>query len=120
MTPTEHDPDPGLSPTPERYPTDELDHVPDGHDERPTRKQLAYLRALALRADQTFAYPRTASQASREIRRLKQALPSTRIERSIERKHIADALAAGPQDAARVRDTEIAGYGSNATWKERS
>jgi hypothetical protein len=116
MTPTEHDDDLGLSPTPERYPTDELEYVPDDHDNRPTRRQLAYLRSLALRAGQTFAYPRTASQASREIRRLKQAQPSTRIERAVERKHIADALAAGPQDAARVRATEIAGYGSNCQW----
>jgi hypothetical protein len=121
MTPIEHhDNDPGLSPNPERYPTDELEYVPDDQDERPTRKQLAYLRALALRAGQTFAYPRTARQASREIRRLKQALPSTRTERALERKDIADALASGPNDAARVRPAEIAGYGSSATWKERS
>jgi hypothetical protein len=116
MTPTEHDHDTGLSPTPERSPTDKLEHVPNDYDDRPTRKQLAYLRSLALRTGQTFAYPRTAAQANREIRRLKQAQPSTRIERAVERKHIADALAAGPQDAARVHSSEIVGYGSNCRW----
>lgn len=120
MTPQQHDDDPGLSPTPERYPTDELEYVPDDYDDRPTRKQLVYLRALALRTGQTFANPRTAGQASREIRRLKNVQSSSRIERAIERKRIADATAAGPDDAARVRDAEIQGFGSSATWRERT
>jgi hypothetical protein len=87
---------------------------------RPTTKQLAYLRTLAARAGQTFTYPRTRAQASAEIQRLKATSPSSRTERSIERKAIADAIAQGPQDAARVRPDEITGYGSSATWKERS
>ena len=44
--------------------------------DRPTRRQLAYLRSLANRAGQTFAYPRTRREASREIQRLKQIQPS--------------------------------------------
>jgi hypothetical protein len=115
MTPSEHD-DRGLSPTPERYPTDEYEYVPDYEEPRPTAKQLAYLRSLAHRTGQTFAYPRTAAQASREIRRLKNARPSSRIERAIERRQIADAIATGPDDAARVRDAEIQGFGSNCRW----
>ena len=94
MTPNEHD-ELGLSPTPERYPDNEREYVPDD-DDRPTRKQLAYLRSLANRAGQTFAYPRTAAQASREIRRLKSSRPSSRIERELERKEIADAIAYRP------------------------
>lgn len=86
----------------------------------PTPRQLAYLRSLAARTGQTFAYPRTRQQASREIQRLKQAPPSLRTERSMEHKEIADALARGPDDAARVRGDEVTGYGSTATWKERS
>jgi hypothetical protein len=113
MTPNEHDDDLGLSPNPERYPTDEYEYVPDYEEPRPTAMQLAYLRALVQRTGQTFAYPRTAAQASREIRRLKAAKPSSRIERAVERKRIADAIAAGPDDAARVRDTEIQGFGSS-------
>ena len=92
----------------------------NGGSSRPTSKQLAYLRTLAARAGQTFTYPRSRAQASAEIQRLKATSPSTRTERSVERKAIADAIAQGPQDAARVRADEITGYGSSATWKERS
>jgi hypothetical protein len=88
--------------------------------DQPTQRQLAYLRSLATRTGQTFAYPRTRRQASREIQRLKQAQPSTRTERSIERKDIADAIARRPEDAAAVRPDEVTGFGSTATWKERS
>jgi hypothetical protein len=88
--------------------------------DRPTRRQLAYLRSLASRTGQTFAYPHTRGEASREIQRLEQTQASTRTERSIERKDIADAIARGPTDATAVRPDEIAGFGSTATWKERS
>jgi hypothetical protein len=88
--------------------------------DRPTQRQLAYLRSLATRTGQTFAYPHTRSEASREIQRLKQAQASTGIERSIERKDIADAIARGPADAAAVRPHGVAGFGSTATWSERS
>ena len=88
--------------------------------DRPTQPQLAYLRSLADRTGQTFAYPRTRGQASREIQRLKRTPSSTRAERSIERKDIADAIARGPEDAAAVRPDEVAGFGSTATWRERS
>jgi len=88
--------------------------------DRPTRRQLAYLRSLATRTGQTFAYPHTRGEASREIQRLEQAEPSTRAERSMERKDIADAIAHGPDDDDAVRLDEVAGFGSTATWKERS
>ena len=84
--------------------------------DRPTQRQLAYLRSLATRAGQTFAYPHTRGQASREIQRLKRARSSTRTERTIERKDIADAIARGPKDAAAVRPDEVAGFGSNCRW----
>jgi hypothetical protein len=82
----------------------------------PTQRQLAYLRSLATRTGQTFAYPRTRRQASREIQRLKRARSSTHAERLIERKDIADAIARGPKDAAAVRPDEVAGSGSNCRW----
>jgi hypothetical protein len=93
---------------------------PHGAQQRPSARQLAYLKALGEKTGQTFAYPRTRAQASNEIERLKNAEPSLRSERSIERKAIADAIALGPADAARVRSSEITGYGSSATWKDRS
>jgi hypothetical protein len=92
---------------------------PGGGEAPPTGKQLAYLRSLAQRAGQSFAYPNTREQASAEIARLNNARPISRIERSIERRQIADAIAAGPDDASRVTQGEIAGFGSSATWKRR-
>ena len=83
---------------------------------KPTSRQLNYLRVLANRTGQTFTYPTTFDEASAEITRLKAARPSSRVEVWIERKQIADAIAAGPDDAARVRDSEIAGHGSNCRW----
>ena len=71
--------------------------------DRPTRRQLVYLRSLATRTGQTFTYPHTRRQASREIER-----------------EIADAIARGEADAARVQAREVSGYGSTAAWKERS
>jgi hypothetical protein len=117
MTPNPHTGDElGIAPDPYTH-HDQTDYVPDDYDEpRPTPKQLAYLRALANRTGQTFAYPRTAAQASREIRRLKSTPASSRTEVRIERKQIADAIAAGPADSAAVRVDEVSGHGSTATW----
>jgi Protein of unknown function (DUF3072) len=92
-------------------------YVPD-YDDRPSAKQLSYLRTLADRTGQTFAYPHTCAQASAEIRRLKAATPSTRLERALERREISDAIARGPENAASVDlDRDVGGYGSTATWR---
>jgi hypothetical protein len=86
----------------------------------PTTKQLAYLRALADRAGQTFATPRTSKDASAEIRRLKATPADSRLERKMERDEVADAIAEGPHDSARVASNEVTGYGISATWSRRS
>jgi hypothetical protein len=83
---------------------------------KPTPRQLRYLKDLAERTGQTFTYPRTFAEASREIDRLKAIRPESRAERRIERKEIADQIATGPEDSARVRDDEISGHGSSAAW----
>jgi hypothetical protein len=91
--------------------------------QKPTRRQLAYLKALAQRTGQTFTYPKTIADASVEIARLKQAQPSTRAERRIEHKAVADQIQGGTGDATRVRHDEISGRGASATWthnRERS
>jgi hypothetical protein len=72
--------------------------------DQPTLKQLAYLRSLAEQTGQTFAHPRTRSQASREIRRLTNGQTSSRVERSIERKDVADAIEHRPEDATRTAE----------------
>jgi hypothetical protein len=89
-----------------------------GSDE-PTSRQLHFLRALAERTGTTFSYPRTGAEASAEIRRLK-AMPSlTRDERRQEHDGgTGDWEALRPSSA--VRSGEISGYGSTATWAERS
>jgi len=83
---------------------------------KPTAKQLAYLRALAHRTGQTFTPPATRADASREIRRLREATPSSRQELGEERRAIRDALSQGDGARAAVRDEEITGYGSSCEW----
>ena len=83
---------------------------------KPTPRQLRYLKSLAERTGQTFTYPHTFADAGREIDRLKGVRPESRAERRIERKDIADQLATGPVDSARVREDEISGRESSATW----
>lgn len=48
--------------------------------EPPTRKQLAYLRALARRTGTTFALPRTKRQASRQIALMRERPVSNQLE----------------------------------------
>jgi hypothetical protein len=83
----------------------------------PTAKQLAYLRTLAQRAGQTFISPRTRSEASAEIRRLKEvrATGFTFAEVTADQ-----AGREAHSDAAIVQPWEIAGRGSSATWSQRS
>lgn len=85
---------------------------------KPTSRQLSYLKTLANQRGQSFAYPHTAAEASREINRLKRTRPDSYADQRRERKQIADAIQAGPADAARVRTDEIHGYGSSATWTQ--
>jgi hypothetical protein len=83
---------------------------------RPTVKRLQLLRRLALERGESFAMPQTRAQASREIARLKARQRSTRTERAVERRQVSRDLGASG-DAARVRDSEITGYGASASWR---
>jgi hypothetical protein len=77
-------------------------------DKRPTARQLSYLKALAERTGQTFAYPRSAAEAGREIKRLKAARPISRTEGDLER--FADpTVREAIEDAAVIRGFEIVG-----------
>ena len=84
----------------------------------PTAKQLNYLRTLAHRTGQTFTTPRTRKQASAEIRRLKavRATGFTFAELQPEQA----ARHANHDVACTVKPWEVRGYGSNATWSQRS
>ena len=84
--------------------------------DKPTPKQLGYLRRLASSRGQTFRYPQTRAEASAEIKRLKANRPDSRLNRAVERAEAQRDPAATRRDAAAVRDDEIEGYGSSARW----
>jgi hypothetical protein len=82
----------------------------------PTPAQQTYLRQLADRTGQTFVTPRTRQEASSQIRRLQGESRSPRYERVEDRRAVTDEQRAA-LSAARVREDEISGYGSTATWR---
>lgn len=86
------------------------------HHRKPSAKQLRYLRSLAERCGESFAYPESAAQASTEIDRLKGRRRTARADRRREVAQVRRAMARGVGDAAAVREAEISGYGSSATW----
>jgi hypothetical protein len=85
------------------------------HSQKPTRKQLGYLRILAEGCGETFVSPSTKAEASREIKRLKGRRSRSSFERQRERQLQAQ-IPAFAGDAARVRTDEVSGYGSAAAW----
>lgn len=76
------------------------------------------LRKLALNAGQTFAYPRTRAEASREIERLIAAGDDGRVAKNLDRDGLLEAADAVRSTAAAIRDEEISGYGASATWSQ--
>ena len=85
----------------------------------PSPRQLKYLKALAERTGQTFAWPTSSASASSEIRRLKNTGPSPELERAIGRLGDTQAIEAA-QDAVEIQSVEILGHGSTCTWSQRS
>jgi hypothetical protein len=83
----------------------------------PTARQQRYLRQLALERGVSFVPPRTCFEASRLINQLKRQPPEPRADRRREIRAVRDDLARDRGGAARVRESEISGYGSTATWK---
>ena len=85
--------------------------------QKPTDKQLRYLRSLASSRGQSFTPPTTKAEASAEIERMK----STRPQRQVERQAEVFAYSRGVDDrwggATAVREDEIEGYGSEARWR---
>jgi hypothetical protein len=85
------------------------------HD-KPTPRQLRYLRQLAEQTGTTFTAPATRRQASQEIERLKRRPRSATQERRDDRRAVSRGLAER-QPASSVRADEIVGYGSQARWR---
>ncbi|HET7445381.1 MAG TPA: hypothetical protein VFJ57_12045 [Solirubrobacterales bacterium] len=87
----------------------------DEHTEKPRSDQLHDLRLLADACGESFAYPSTSAEAEAELQRLRGRQQSDFAERAIDRRAVDDGMAARG-GAARVRDSEIVGYGSSAHW----
>jgi hypothetical protein len=85
----------------------------------PTARQQRYLRRLALERGVSFVPPRTCFEASRTIDQLLGRSPDSRADRRREIRAVQDDLARGDGDAARVRQDEVSGYGSNCRWSHR-
>lgn len=90
---------------------------PQNHLKKPSAKQLRYLRSLAERCGESFSYPATAAQASAEINRLKARRRTPQADHRREVAEVRRAMASRGGDASAIRSTEIAGYGSSATWE---
>ena len=88
----------------------------------PTARQLAYLRQLAHKTGTSFLNPQTRSQASREIARLRAIATTGFTFAELRAEEQARALHGDPPLAygTAVREHEIDGYGSTATWSRRS
>jgi hypothetical protein len=85
--------------------------------DKPTTKQLRYLKGLASNRGESFRYPRTRQEASVEIHRLKGRRHSSLADRRREARAVSRDLSAGGGDATAIRPEEIEGYGSSARWK---
>src|SRR5687768_10257423 len=97
--------------------TDHHPHLHESVGRPPTGRQQRYLRELALERGVSFTPPRTVSEASRLIDELKRRDPAPAADRRREVRAVRDDLARDFGDAARVRDDEVSGHGSSATWK---
>ena len=86
---------------------------------KPTPKQLAYLKSLAVKTGTTFAYPATSREASAEIKRLHGLPQSGQGERVRELRDVQHDLAERPGDNTAIRASDVRGYGSSARWAHR-
>jgi hypothetical protein len=85
-------------------------------NDKPSARQLRYLRALIDATGQTCSWPRTRREASHAIARLKRARTAPRIERDDDRRAVKNALAS-QTPASSIHAGEIAGYGSHCRWR---
>lgn len=83
----------------------------------PTAKQQAYIRRLALERGISFTPPRTRTQASKLIDELKGRRPEAHSDHHRELRGV-QADMQRPASSAAVREHELAGHGSSATWRQ--
>jgi hypothetical protein len=85
----------------------------------PTYEQQRELRRLAMARGVSFTPPKTSAEASAEIRRLRKMRPQSRFDQRFEDRGVSFDMAVRRGDAARVRPSEVEGFGSSATWSQR-
>jgi hypothetical protein len=83
-----------------------------------TPRQLAYLRRLASKPGTSFTPPASRSDANHEIGRLK-AIRKNGFTFAEHEQYLREANQVQPRYAPSIRDDEIEGYGSTATWGRR-
>ena len=66
--------------------------------------------------------PRVRAGAASALKRLglKAAPAESHLERKIEHNESSDAISSGAHDSVRVTPNEVTGYGSSATWSQRT
>jgi hypothetical protein len=84
---------------------------------KPSRKQLQFHRDLVEQTGAGFPPPKTKDQARRQIRTMLALPRDRRADRLRERHAIRADFEDLSGDAARVRDEELSGYGSTASWR---
>jgi hypothetical protein len=90
------------------------------HLKGPTKPQLKRLRQLAAESGGSFAWPRTAKEASEEIEELMKRKKTSRSDRRRELRDVRYDMATRRGDGASVRRSELGGYGSTAHWADDS
>lgn len=84
---------------------------------KPSPRQLQFHRDLVEQTGTAFPVPETKDQARRQIT-VMLALPRDhRADHARERRAIRADFGEQSGDAARVRDDELSGYGSTASWR---
>lgn len=82
-----------------------------------TPRQQRELRRLAELTGTSFTAPRNVRHASQQIDAMRRRQTSDPLQRTLERQQANPGLQIGARAATRVRDCEIDGYGSTATWR---
>lgn len=87
------------------------------HSNKPTAKQLRYIKDLWMQVGETGALPRTRGGASAEIKRLKTRKRLSPAERRRETFEARREAGERHGDAAAVQPFEIRDYGGHAAWR---
>jgi hypothetical protein len=87
---------------------------------KPTTAQMAYLRKLGDSTGRSFAWPKTAAEASEQINDLKKFKRDSSSDRRREKREARGEVARARGGSASVRDDELTGYGSTASWAGRA